>query len=96
MTKVHEILMVAKQMKTKRRISRDLLYNSLQLAYQINGIVRGITVFPDLTIVLWVIFSQVTLVQNKVLTTRFNLSYFVLGISCCLFAKICRQSVFGT
>lgn len=49
MTKVHEILMVAKQMKTKRRISRDLLYNSLQLAYQINGIVRGITIFPDLT-----------------------------------------------
>lgn len=48
MTKVHEILMVAKQMKTKRRISRDLLYNSLQLAYQINGIVRGITVFPEL------------------------------------------------
>lgn len=30
MTKVHEILMVAKQIKTKRRISRDLLYNSLQ------------------------------------------------------------------
>lgn len=52
MTKVHEILMVAKQMKTKRRISRDLLYNSLQLAYQINGIVRGITVFPDLTVTL--------------------------------------------
>lgn len=65
MTKVHEILMVAKQMKTKRRISRDLLYNSLQLAYQINGIVRGITVFPDLTIVLWVIFSQVTLFQKQ-------------------------------
>lgn len=66
MTKVHEILMVAKQMKTKRRISRDLLYNSLQLPYQINGIVRGITVFPaDLTIVLWVIFSQVTLVQKQ-------------------------------
>lgn len=65
MTKVHEILMVAKQMKTKRRISRDLLYNSLQLAYQINGIVRGITVFPDLTIVLWVIFSQVTLVKKQ-------------------------------
>lgn len=65
MTKVHEILMVAKQMKTKRRISRDLLYNSLQLAYQINGIVRGITNFPDLTIVLWVIFSQVTLVQKQ-------------------------------
>lgn len=65
MTKVHEILMVAKQMKTKRRISRDLLYNSLQLAYQINGIVRGITVFSDLTIVLWVIFSQVTLVQKQ-------------------------------
>lgn len=65
MTKVHEILMVAKQMKTKRRISRDLLYNSLQLAYQINGIVRGITVFLDLTIVLWVIFSQVTLVQKQ-------------------------------
>lgn len=65
MTKVHEILMVAKQMKTKRRISRDLLYNSFQLAYQINGIVRGITVFPDLTIVLWVIFSQVTLVQKQ-------------------------------
>lgn len=65
MTKVHEILMVAKQMKTKRRISRDLLYNSLQLAYQINGILRGITVFPDLTIVLWVIFSQVTLVQKQ-------------------------------
>lgn len=62
MTKVHEILMVAKQMKTKRRISRDLLYNSLQLAYQINGIVRGITVFPDLTII---IFSQVTLVQKQ-------------------------------
>lgn len=66
MTKVHEILMVAKQMKTKLRISRDLLYNSLQLAYQINGIVRGITVFPDLTIVLWVIFSQVTLVQKQI------------------------------
>lgn len=65
MTKVHEILMVAKQMKTKRRISRDLLYNYHQLAYQINGIVRGITVFPDLTIVLWVIFSQVTLVQKQ-------------------------------
>lgn len=62
MTKVHEILMVAKQMKTKRRISRDLLYNSLQLAYQINGIVRGINVFPDLTII---IFSQVTLVQKQ-------------------------------
>lgn len=59
MTKVHEILMVAKQMKTKRRISRDLLYNSL------HGIVRGIAVFPDLTIVLWVIFSQVTLVQKQ-------------------------------
>lgn len=65
MTKVHGILMVAKQMETKRRISRGLLYNSLQLAYQINGIVRGITVFPDLTIVLWVIFSQVTLVQKQ-------------------------------
>lgn len=65
MTKVHEILMVAKQMKTKRRISRDLLYNSFQLAYQINGIVRGITVFPDLRIVLWVTFSQVTLVQKQ-------------------------------
>lgn len=62
MTKVHEILMVAKQMKTKRRISRDLLYNPLQLAYQINGIVRGITVFPDLTII---IFSQVTLVKKQ-------------------------------
>lgn len=62
MTKVHEILIVAKQMKTKRRISRDLLYNSLQLAYQINGIVRGITVFPDLTII---IFSQVTLVKKQ-------------------------------
>lgn len=62
MTKVHEILMVAKQMKTKRRISRDLLYNSLR----VHGIVRGIAVFPDLTIVLWVIFSQVTLVQKQI------------------------------
>lgn len=57
---LNQVKMAAKHMKAKRRISHDQLYNSLQLAYQIDSFVHGITVFPDLAIV----FGSTEIIQE--------------------------------
>lgn len=65
---LNQVKMAAKHMKAKRRILHDQLYNSLQLAYQIDGFVHGITVFPDLAIV----FGSTEIIQevNKLLKVK--------------------------
>lgn len=65
---LNQVKMAAKHMKAKRRISHDQLYNSLQLAYQIDGFVHGITVCPDLAIV----FGSTEIIQevNKLLKVK--------------------------
>jgi hypothetical protein len=49
---INQIKNLQKQVRAERRLSHDQIYNSLQLAYHVDGFVHKISVYPDLTVVL--------------------------------------------
>lgn len=87
---INQVRMQQKQVRTRRQISQDQIYNSLQLAYHLEGFVQKISIFPDLVIVLGL--QDLLQELNKVLLvksdepvvisydTTFNLGDFYLSI----------------